>query len=272
MGQNTQVRQTLFFTICFLLFSLTAQAQSSSAPEKYLEAAVAALEVGDNELGLLLLQKAGERSDDPRIGYYTAYALEKTGRCDEAKRGYEKAIEAGPERFAAAARDALSGLAARCGVPAVEAPETGASGSSDVTAADDVPVRSRRGRGTGWRILGWVSASLGAVALGVVPVKNAVDHKAAEQAEQPFEEAYSCSIDFGEIGKECDEDAVRSNPYWPIYEDKIGLAKRTNVYLIAGGATLLALGVTAFVLGATRPAVAVVPNSRGMSAVLVVPF
>lgn len=231
-----------------------AQESGEAAPDPYLAAAVEALTDGDHRFALELLERAAVRGDDPRITYYTAFAREKLGRCDEARRTYQAAVEAGPVRFSAAAQAALEGFDARC-----------------VVVLEDVPVVEhgvrRPRRSPTLATTGWVVGTVGALALLFVPVKMAFDREVATQSEEFFKARYDCEISLGTIGDDCDADEVKANPQWSTYERRLRTARQGDIALIVGGATLLGAGIVAVIVGSSRPAIALAPVPGGAAVV-----
>lgn len=234
-----------------------AQVEPEPAPDPYLTAAVASLGEQDYELGLRLLKKAARRGSDPRVTYYTAFALEKLGRCDQARRTYEDAVFAGPPRFTAAANAALEGFDTRCAQVATRT-------QSPPEAAVDTRMPRRSNT---LATVGWVLTTVGGLVLVGVPVKMAFDREIATQTEQYFEQVYECDVDSGELGADCDDEAVKSNPQWKPYDQRIRNARRSNVWMIVTGSALLIGGITSVVIGSSRPTVMVAPIHGGAAIV-----
>lgn len=249
---NRDVARALYIALCVLLgisLALPCGAQQAEPmADPYLAAAVEALGAHDHQLALDLLDKAATRSADPRITYYAGYALEKLGRCDEARRKYQISAANGPPRFTEAANGALAGFDQRCvpRKPDVEKPQV---------------VRQRGGT---LKIVGWVLTTVGALTFAALPVKIAFDREIATQSEQYFEQVYECDVNFGELADDCDAEAIKSNPQWQTYDRRITTAKQSNVWMIAGGSALVASGIAMVIIGSTRrPAVALLPVPGG---------
>ncbi len=250
VGQNAAMLRALSILVIVIGFLSPAAASAQDVEpdaDPYLAAAVMALGENDPALGLQLIDKAATRSTDPRIGYYRAFALEKLGRCRDARRAYTAAQTAGPARYAAAATAALRGFDARC-----------------VAQLPPPTVAARGGQQSPTLVtLGWVLTTVGALTLIAVPLKITFDHRVAEQSEQYFKKVFECEVDFGDIASGCDEAELKSNEQWTAYEKRIQTARRANVWMLASAGVLLAGGITSIAVGARRVRVALVPRSDG---------
>lgn len=210
-----------------------ASASSPNTDDK-LVAGHAALQEGDWSRGLSLLNQTP--GDDPRVAYYRAYALEKLGRCREARASYE-AVGTTDKRMAEHAERALLGLSDRCAEPLVEQ-----------------PVRLGSGR-VGWKVAGWTTLALGALTVLAVPTKASVERGAASEAEDYFQLRYECDVTPNEVsGADCKKAELGEDEIWGEYRERTAAAARMNRTLLIGGGATFGLGIaTLLTVAMTRP-------------------
>jgi hypothetical protein len=228
--------------------------------DEALNEGVAALGAEEYRRGLRLLKQAGSMRDDPRVDYYLGYAHEKLGMCAEASHRYTVAATApgGSEKLRTTAEQARRGLRERC--PATTEVEQRAAPSGDRF---------------GWKIMGWSALSLGALTFLALPVKTTVERDALAQSHPYFMQRYGCEMEFGDVTNDsCDEAALKDDPAYSAYQDRVAQAQRTTRIAVVTGAGLAVLGVgTLLTLAATAPSrVALTTNGRSVTATLVVRF
>lgn len=243
------MRAALVLTLSLLCSSVPVLAQTPPAPHPYLAAAVQALADGEAELGLQLLERAEPHTDDPRLTYYRAFALEKLGRCDEARTSYVAAQSSGLPEFERAAKAALEGLQTRC-TPLRTRPQAPA-------------VREVRRAAPAAVSLGLIVSTIGGMGLLAVPAKHAFDQQVASTSEEYFARAYACKVSGGEIDAGCDRAAIEADEQWDVYERRNATARTSTIALAVGGTTLLGVGILAIALGSRRVAVSAAPGPGG---------
>lgn len=247
--------------------SMSAPAAHAQQAPKPLDRAVEALQAGDYERGLRLLDGLRETANDPRVTYYRGYALEKLGRCNAARQAYKDATKApGAKKLQAYATDALRGFDQRC-TPPVEtvepsAPTQAVEPTTPYTAAP--PATSGR---VGWRVFGWTSAIVGGLVLTSIPLKTAIENAAFGTTEPYFQKRYGCQVDRDGVGgANCDQAGLEADSTYREYRDGLELAETSTDYMLIGGASLAAVGVvTLITVELTEPGVdlAVTPSGDG---------
>ena len=248
--------QTIVVALALVLSLVATPAVSQEAPpDPNLAAGVEALQAGNHEAALRLLKRASRSSDDPRIVYYEAYALEKLGKCQQAHDRYLDAVAKGPEQYTASAIKALRGFYDRC---AVEPHAAAAQRDAVVKMVEPNKPRSRT-----LATVGWVLASIGALTFAGLPVKLAFEREVASRSETYLETVYMCDVDKGEIGQDCDEEAVRSNEQWNPYVRRIEAGKRSSYIMVATATALVVGGIASIAIGSSRASVSAAPTNDG---------
>lgn len=249
-----------FFTVVLALLFSPSPGFAQDDFDATFAAGVESLQTGEFEQGLASLERADELGHDPRIVYYQGYALEKLGRCAEAKKAYRRATRQDyPEpRMREAAASAFDGVEERCQPAHVELSET--------------PGEPKRRLGTGrvgWKIFGWSATAIGSLTLLAIPLKTSAEQDVANEAEQYFELRYGCEVERGAAsGEACRFDELSEDEVYVEYSAALDQARRSTTLLMVGGAGLAAAGILTLVIVAStrgKSKVAIRPRHNGLS-------